>query len=286
MNKSQFSHWQAYFKLFLAQGGIIEAYPPSDSVTSLTVCLSIEPDGQYSIICSGDQLHAESQFSCWGLSCPQSSIESNELNHHCAQIVEQCKQRHIYGYIDIDFVTFIDAKTDRQQLWAIDLSIGYSEHVSLYRVMRCVTGGHFDASTHSFQVTVKPTKQRTRNGAKEHAPVAMKHRYAVWSARLHHSNLSVLQYSVFFQMCRAHGVGFDTRDNQGTVFTLLECDRHEHLGMVVIGDTLQQTLANFAYNLNAIDQEITTKTMKGRSNFRVSSRQGERASRKGFCDML
>ena len=31
MNKSQFTHWQVYFKLFLAQGGIIEAYPPSDS---------------------------------------------------------------------------------------------------------------------------------------------------------------------------------------------------------------------------------------------------------------
>lgn len=70
-------------------------------------------------------------------------------------------------------------------------------------------------------------------------------------------------------MCRAHGVGFDIRDKQGSIFTLLECDRHENLGMITISDTLQNCLSNFAYNLNAINQEITTATMQGRNNFTV-----------------
>ena len=85
-----------------------------------------------------------------------------------------------------------------------------------------------------------------------------KNRYAVWSSRLHHSNLSVLHYSVFFQMCRAHGVGFDIREKQGSIFTLLECDHHENLGMITISDTLQNTLSNFVCYLNGIYQEITT----------------------------
>ncbi|CAF3545026.1 unnamed protein product [Rotaria sordida] len=268
VNKAQFNNWQDYLKVFLAQGGIIEAYPPSDSVTSITVCLSIEPDGHHTIICSGDHLHAESQFSCWGLSFPQSSVEPHELNLYCSQIVEQCKQRNIYGYIDIDFVTFIDAKTDKQQVWIVDLSIGYSEHISLYRVMRFVTTGHFDPQTHSFTAKVKQAKRlRNWQGSAPEYNIVERNRYAVWSARLHHSNLSVLHYSVFFQMCRAHGVGFDIREKQGSVFTLLECDRHENIGMITIGDTLQNTLSNFAYNLNAINQEITTASMKGRSNF-------------------
>ncbi|CAF3362603.1 unnamed protein product [Rotaria socialis] len=272
VNKTQFSNWQAYSKVFLTQGGIIEAYPPSDSVTSITICLSIEPDGHHTVICCGDHLHAESQFSCWGLSFPQSSVEAQELNTYCEQIVEQCKQRNIYGHVDVDFVTFIDAKTDKQQVWTIDLSIGYSEHVSLYRIMRFVTTGDFDPQTHSFTVKVKQAKQRVRHwqtGAPEYITVE-KNRFAVWSARLHHSNLSVLHYSVFFQMCRAHGVGFDVRDKQGTVFELLECQRHENIGMITIGDTLQNTLSNFAYNLNAINQEITTTSMKGRSNFMLA----------------
>ena len=75
-------------------------------------------------------------------------------------------------------------------------------------------------------------------------------------------------------MCRAHGVGFDIRERQGSIFALLESERHENLGMVAIGDSLQNTLSNFAYNLNSINQEITTTNMQGRSNFMVSvSRQ-------------
>ena len=65
--------------------------------------------------------------------------------------------------MDIDFVTFIDAKTDKQQLWAVDLSIGYSEHVSLYRVLGFVTNGQFDSQTHLYNVKIKQAKQRVRH---------------------------------------------------------------------------------------------------------------------------
>jgi hypothetical protein len=85
------------------------------------------------------------------------------LNNYCSLIVEQCKQRNIYGYIDIDFLTFIDTKTDKQNIWVSDLSIGYSEHVALYRVMRYITTGEFNSQTHSFTVKMKQVKKRLRN---------------------------------------------------------------------------------------------------------------------------
>jgi hypothetical protein len=163
INKTQFNCWKSYLKVFLSQGGIIEAYPPTDSITSITLCLSIEPDGHHSIICSGDQLHAESQLSCWGLIFPQSSIDPNQLNNYCSLIVEQCHQRYIHGYIDIDFISFIDTKTDKQQIWVVDLSIGYSEHIALFRVMKYITTGQFNPQTHSFSVRTKQIKQRLRN---------------------------------------------------------------------------------------------------------------------------
>lgn len=84
-------------------------------------------------------------------------------------------------------------------------------------------------------------------------------------------------------MCRAHGIGFDMRDKQGSIFTLLECDRHENLGMVTIGDTLQGTLSNFAYNLNAINQEITTASMQGRNNFMVNDLSSSENLVNEFC---
>jgi hypothetical protein len=177
INKTQFNSWKNYLKIFLSQGGIIEAYPPSDSITTITISLSIEPNGSYSLICSGDQLHAESQFSCWGLIFPQSSVNPNQINTYCSLIVEQCKQRNIYGYIDIDFLTFIDRKIDKQIIWVSDLSIGYSEHVALFRVMKYITTGEFNPQTHLFNVKVKQTKQRLRNwqnGAPEYTVKRLK----------------------------------------------------------------------------------------------------------------
>ncbi|CAF0922786.1 unnamed protein product [Adineta steineri] len=273
VNKAQFNSWQSYLKVFLSQGGIIEAYPPSDSITSITICLSIEPNGQYSLLCSGDQLHAESQFSCWGLAFPQSSVDPKELNNYCLLIAEQCQQRHIYGYVDIDFITFIDGKTDKQNIWVTDLSIGYSEHLSLFHVMKYITTGQFNSVTHSFIVKTKQPKQRLRNwqnGAPEYI-ISEKNCYAIWSSRLYHTNLSNIHYSIFFEICRSHGIGFDIRERQGSIFTLLESNHHEHIGMITISDTLQNTLTNFICNLNAMNQEITAKTeVEGRSNFMLA----------------
>lgn len=163
VNTTQFSSWPSYLKTFLSQGGIVEAFPPAETISGITVCLAIEPDGHHSIICSGNQLHSESPFSCWGLSFPQSRTNPEKLNQFCSSIVEQCHQRNIYGYIDIDFVNFTDPKTDEETLWATDLSIGYSEHVSLCRVMRYVTTGQFNPRTHVFTIKSKQTKQRLRN---------------------------------------------------------------------------------------------------------------------------
>ena len=36
-------------------------------------------------------------------------------------------------------------------------------------------------------------------------------RYAVIGSRLLHTNLSMVHYSVFFQMCKAQGIGFDIK---------------------------------------------------------------------------
>ena len=77
----------------------------------MTVSVLIEPDQSHKIILSGDHIHAESQYSCWGLSFPQTSIDPKVLNESCQKVIEACKQRKIVGYLDIDFVTFIDLQT-------------------------------------------------------------------------------------------------------------------------------------------------------------------------------
>ena len=257
---TQLTSWKTYLRVFLARGGTVEAYPPSANVTSLTVCLAIEPNGHHSIICSGDQLHLDSLFSCWGLAFPQTSADARELNHCCALIAERCKQRNIYGHLDIDFVTFFDAQNNRDQLWLTDLSIGYSEHVSLYRVTSYVTMGRFHSPTHSFAVPLQQAKQRLRNWQNGHSATTVSdtNGYAVWSSRLWHSNLSQMHYSQFLPLCRTHGVGFDVRQKQGTILTLFESHKHEHFGMITVGDTAHSALSSFLTHLTALSQMFAT----------------------------
>ena len=97
-----------FFKLV---GGVIEACPPSDTTTTIAVDMLIEPTGKYSIVCLGDQIHADTPFSCWGVSIPQSSIEPDDLNSACKRVAEACKSRGILGHFCVDFITFIDQKT-------------------------------------------------------------------------------------------------------------------------------------------------------------------------------
>jgi hypothetical protein len=84
----------------------------------LTVSLLIEPDASVRILSSGDHIHADSQYSCWGITFPQTSVEPVLLNEACMRVANACKERRIYGYVDVDFVTFIDVKTVQEIFYA------------------------------------------------------------------------------------------------------------------------------------------------------------------------
>lgn len=92
-------------------GGVIEACPPADSMTAISVDMMIEPNGEISMVCCGDQLHAETPFASWGVSVPQASVEPCILNDICKRIATACKSRGVMGYFCVDFVTFIDSQT-------------------------------------------------------------------------------------------------------------------------------------------------------------------------------
>ena len=67
-----------------------------------------------------------------------------------------------------------------------------------------------------------------------------------------------MHYSQFLPLCRTHGVGFDVRQKQGTILTLLESHQHEHIGMITIGDTAHSTMSSFLAHLTALCQLMAT----------------------------
>ncbi|XP_041795442.1 IQ motif-containing protein H [Chelmon rostratus] len=261
---SFYPSWACFLKTFLRQGGVVEAYPPSDSVTCLTVDLLLEPGGEVTMLSCGDQLHGSCQLETIGSTVPQTSVHPETLHSICMRVGQFCLQRLIVGYVSVDLTTFLNHNTMEQKVWAIDLDFTYSDQLAMTQMLLMMTRGTLNGRTSCLEVPVREKCCEHQIAAKP--PVV--NRYAVIGSHLSHSNLSMLYHNVFFKMCKAHGIGFNRKMQQGTVFAVYDSSERCRIGMIAVSEDLQGALVTFARNLSVIHQEISACKTQGETNFK------------------
>ncbi|NWX64395.1 IQCH protein, partial [Promerops cafer] len=277
VNEKRFPTWEKFLQTFLTQGGVIEAFPSSASVTNLTVDLLIEPTGEVTLLSSGDQLHAEGPLRSSGTTIPQRSVDPEVLKVLCWKIGEACKSKGVLGYFSVDFVAFTHPQTREQQVWATDLDLCYSDQLALSQLLLYMTDGNLDCGSSCLQGSLGSRESKSQRGILGCSlqPAPSSPRCAVASSQLRHSSLSGISYNLLLHICKAHGVGFDLQEKQGTLFLLYEDQKRHSLGMITIGEDLQGVLLTFARNLFIIHQEISAPNMQGETNFKMAIRDIE-----------
>uniref|UniRef100_A0A3Q3LFY8 IQ motif containing H n=1 Tax=Mastacembelus armatus TaxID=205130 RepID=A0A3Q3LFY8_9TELE len=224
---SCYPNWACFLKTFLRQGGVVEAYPPSDSITCLTVDLLLEPGGEVTMLSCGDQLHSSCHLEALGSTVPQTSVHPETLQSIYMRVGQACRQRLIVGYVSLDLATFLNRNTMEQKVWAIDLDLTYSDQLAMTQMLLMMTGGTLNCRTGCLEVPV-PIREKYC----EHQIVAKVPFYIFIGSHLFHSNLSMLYHYVFFKMCKAHGIGFNIKVKQGTVFALYDSSERCSIGMM------------------------------------------------------
>ncbi|XP_030137640.4 IQ domain-containing protein H isoform X2 [Taeniopygia guttata] len=278
VNEKRFPTWEKFLQTFLTQGGVIEAFPASGSVTNVTVDLLIEPTGEVTLLSSGDQLHAEGPLRSSGTTIPQRSVDPEVLKALSLKIGEACKSKGVLGYFSVDFVAFTHPQTGEQQVWATDLDLCYSDQLALSQLLVYLTDGNLDCGSSILQAPLgaKESKsQRVQQHQRTKPPAPSSPWCAVASSQLRHSSLSGISYNLLLHICKARGIGFDLQEKQGTVFVLYEDQKRHSLGMITIGEDLQGVLLTFARNLFIIHQEISAPNMQGETNFKMAIRDIE-----------
>ncbi|VDK78775.1 unnamed protein product [Dibothriocephalus latus] len=141
-------------------GGVIEAMPPAQDWTNLSIEVVIYPDKSTKVLCSGDQLHAGRKLSCWGWIVPMTSVDPAWVNKVSRALIDDCASRGLKGYFTIDLVTFFHEESAEQLLWITGIRPGYSANLAMFQLVGMLADADFviDAQTGTHQLLATPTQ--------------------------------------------------------------------------------------------------------------------------------
>ncbi|VDP38253.1 unnamed protein product [Schistosoma margrebowiei] len=152
--------------------------------------------------------------------------------------------------------------TNEQILWITDIKPGYTDLLAMTQLVLFATNTIFkiNQSTGEHEIIAKPPtillekmiiKSQETIISNEIQENKFK-RYAIVSTRLHHSNLTMIQYSVFFKICRANYIGYNLK----SIIKEVE----QILGQVIensLDQNMNQSIKSIQQNTKKLSKKLT-----------------------------
>ena len=254
--KSLFRNWREFLGALVTRGGVIEACPARVS-GSPSANIWIQPSGEVSLLCTHDQMFSP-PYCFVGASFPQSSVPFGALRAAAMGIGRVCAARGITGYVGVDFVAY--QHPEGLRLLAVDLNIRYTDTLAAFHMFDFLMGGRYEsASTGRYFVdkrpgVVLPPLTAAQVASPQQHGLATRH-YVV-SQYVRHPNLSSIQYSNFFNLCRMKGISFDLQEKKGTAFNLVDSFATGVLGIMGVGSSLLDCFSTVERGLLFIQKQV------------------------------
>ena len=223
-----YPNYKAFLTAFCARGGVIEAVPLNVKGKPCANLL-IEPDGKVTVVST----HAKTfsaPFKNSGAIFPQQCVPGPAI-YGASKALGQCLfQKGIFGYVQIDYVVWLDKQSRLPTLWAVDLNIELTRTASSYWMFDFLMGGRFDPVGGRY--LVERTRPDTAASAKSNSYSIIpkrdnkkrewEERHYIYTDYITYPQMSSLHFASFFNLCRLEGVSYDTRMKTGTIFMLID----------------------------------------------------------------
>jgi hypothetical protein len=127
------SKFPEFLREFIREGGVIEAAPNSQIVGNPTITFFIDPDGsEVTVINTHEKImHQPYVSNCYQIT--QTSLTDIDLSKLIESLGNTMYERHMFGYVSVDFVAFKDPNnSDAHPLfWAIDIDFKMTDACSI-----------------------------------------------------------------------------------------------------------------------------------------------------------
>jgi hypothetical protein len=302
-NKSLYKNWSQFSKAFVRVGGVVEA-APADIRGYPTMSMFIEPSGVVHPVSTHEMMYQHPHTSV-GSIFPQYSIPYDALKGASAAIGQILVTKGIFGYVSVNYTAFYDSFHGAMRLWGTDITLGLTNTAASFVMFNFILGGRFDSNSGEYHLqpndnvlleddsimddgsgTLVVRDEGEEGGAAAEAQAASTknvvdkskgkgtRRHYVVHDYIYHPNLSSLQYSTFFNLCRLQGVSFDLKQKCGTAFMLVDSLAAGVLGMMSVAETRFEALRGMSQTFEFMQEQVGTRSIPSEFHEEVGNFQG------------